>query len=397
MKLPFTKKRDAAASAEATGIPASAWIAVTDSSLCVPGYTSLDKCPDIMTACRAIAETIGAMTIHLMQNGESGDTRIVNELSRKIDINPNAYMTRKTFIEAAVMNLLIYGRGNSVILPHTSRGYLDDLEIIDPMRVSFDRNGRSYKVSIDGRQYDPDDVIHLVLNPDQHQPWRGKGLQVYLKDVANNLKQASATEKGYLESPKPSIIVKVDALTEEFASPEGRKKLTDSYLKTAQNGEPWLIPAEQFAVEQVKPLTLSDLAISDTVTIDKRTVASIIGVPPFVLGVGEYDAKAWNNFINGKIRNLVVGIQQELTKKLILSEKWYLRFNSRSLIDWDYQQKASVFFGASDRGLVSGNEVRDQLDLSPLEGLDELRILENYIPYDMSGQQKKLIQEGGTE
>ena len=90
----------------------------------------------------------------------------------------------------------------------------------------------------------------------------------------------------------------------------------------------------------------------------------------------------------------MVGIQQEFTKKLILSEKWYLRFNNRSLIDWDYQQKASVFFGASDRGLVTGNEVRDQLDMSPREGLDELRILENYIPYDMSGQQSKLIQEG---
>lgn len=393
MKLPF-KKRGAAESAQETGIPESMWISLTDNSLCVPGYTSLDKNPDIMTACRTIAETIGSMTIHLMQNSENGDTRIINELSRKIDINPNSYMTRKTFIEAAVMNLLIYGKGNSIIRPHTSRGYLDELEVVDPMRVSFKASGRSYKVIIDGKAYDPDDVIHLVLNPDQHQPWRGKGLQVYLKDVANNLKQAAATEKGYLESPKPSIIVKVDALTEEFASPEGREKLAQNYLKTAKSGEPWMIPAEQFAVEQVKPLTLSDLAIADTVQIDKRTVASIIGVPPFVLGVGEYDAKAWNNFINGKIRNLVVGIQQEFTKKLILSEKWYLRFNNRSLIDWDYQQKASVFFGASDRGLVTGNEVRDQLDMSPREGLDELRILENYIPYDMSGQQKKLNQEG---
>lgn len=393
MKLPF-KKRGAAESAQETGIPESMWISLTDNSLCVPGYTSLDKNPDIMTACRTIAETIGSMTIHLMQNSENGDTRIVNELSRKIDINPNSYMTRKTFIEAAVMNLLIYGKGNSIIRPHTSRGYLDELEVIDPMRVTFQASGRSYKVIIDGKAYDPDDVIHLVLNPDQHQPWRGKGLQVYLKDVANNLKQAAATEKGYLESPKPSIIVKVDALTEEFASPAGREKLAENYLKTAKSGEPWMIPAEQFAVEQVKPLTLEDLAIADTVQIDKRTVASIIGVPPFVLGVGEYDAKAWNNFINGKIRNLVVGIQQEFTKKLILSEKWYLRFNNRSLIDWDYQQKASVFFGASDRGLVTGNEVRDQLDMSPREGLDELRILENYIPYDMSGQQKKLNQEG---
>lgn len=391
----FKKKRDAASSAAATGIPESMWISLSNESFCCLGYTSLDKNPDIMTACRTIAETIGSMTIHLMANKENGDQRIINELSRKIDINPSASMTRKTFMEAAIMNLLLYGKGNSVILPHTRNGYLDDLEIIDPARVTFQASGRSYKIGIDGVLFDPSEVIHLVLNPDQHQPWRGRGIQVSLKDIANNLKQAQVTEKGYLESPKPNIIVKVDALTEEFSSPAGREKLLKSYIKTSKNGEPWMIPAEQFSVEQVKPLTLADLAIADTVTLNKRAVAAIIGVPPFNIGIGDYDAAAWNGFINGKIRNLVVGIQQEFTKKLILSEKMYLRFNSRSLIDWDIQKKASVFYGANDRGLVTGNEVRDQLDLNPMEGLDELRILENYIPYDMSGQQKKLIQEGG--
>jgi hypothetical protein len=32
--------------------------------------------------------------------------------------------------------------------------------------------------------------------------------------------------------------------------------------------------------------------------------------------------------------------------------------------------------------------------MSPLEGLDELRVLENYIPFDMAGLQKKLVQGG---
>jgi hypothetical protein len=35
--------------------------------------------------------------------------------------------------------------------------------------------------------------------------------------------------------------------------------------------------------------------------------------------------------------------------------------------------------------------------MSPLEGLDKPRILENYIPIDMIGKQKKLIQQKGDD
>lgn len=193
---------------------------------------------------------------------------------------------------------------------------------------------------------------------------------------------------------KPSIIVKVDALTEEFSSPAGRQKLIDSYIKPQTPGQPWIIPAEQFSVEQVKPLTLADLAISDSVEIDKRTVAAVLGVPAFLLGVGGYDRAAWNSFVQNTIRPMAVSIAQEMTKKLILSPKMYLRFNVRSLMDFDLNSLYAVYGGLSDKGIVTGNEVRDIMGMPPREGLDDLRILENFIPADMIGQQSKLIQEG---
>lgn len=371
------------------------WLGEGD--ICCSGYTPLDKNPEVVTAARKIAELIGMLTIQIMENTEDGDTRIVNELSRKIDIDPNPVMTRKTFIEAVVMNLLIYGKGNSIVQVNTHNGLIGSLYPVPSGEVSLTAlpNGRDYTVDIDGKTYMSDDVLHFRINPDRQYPWKGRGLEVILKDLVGNLKQASTTEKAFFSSKwKPSLIVKVDAMAEEFASKTGRSKLLDEYVETSEAGQPWVIPADAISVEQVKPLTLADLALADNVQLDKKAVAAIMGVPAFLLGVGEYNKQEWNSFVNTTIKSITMGIQQEMTKKLILSPNWYIRFNILSLLDWDIQTISSVFCALADRGFVSGNEVRDKMGLSPREGLNDLRVLENYIPNDMSGLQKKLIQGG---
>lgn len=369
--------------------------------ICISGYTPLDHNPEIVTACRKISELVGMLTIHIMENTESGDKRIVNELSAKLDINPNAVMTRKTFIEAIVMNMLLYGKGNAFALVNTVAGdngsrYIGSIVPIPAHKAIINPSvdGYSYTVNINGINYDPDEVLHFRYGVDKTYLWKGSGVNVLLTDLAANLKQASKTERAFFSSKwKPSMVVKVDALTEEFASPEGRKKLLNSYVESSEAGDPWLIPAEQFQVEQIRPLSLADLALADNVKLDKQTVAAILGVPSFILGVGEYNKNEWNGFINSTIKSIVTDLQQEMTKKLILSPKWYVRFNIMSLLDWDINQISSVFCALNDRGIVDGNEVRDKIGMSPREGLDELRILENYIPADMAGAQKKLIQE----
>ena len=360
---------------------------------CASGYTRLSDNPEIQTACLRIAELIGSMTIYLMENGPDGDRRIINELSRKIDIEPNRNMTRSHWMTVNVMNMLLHGKGNGICVPHTHEGNLESLEPIAAKRVTFQPVGnsyRDYRVLIDGIPKDPNNLLHFVYNPDETYLWMGKGVTVTLKDIANNLKQAQKTENAFMSSEwKPSIIVKVDGLVDEFSTPAGRQKLLDSYVKPSTTGEPWLIPADQFEVEQVRPLTLADLAIKDTVELDKKTVAAVIGVPAFLLGVGTFNREEWNSFIQTKVKAIALNIQQELTRCLIISPKWYIYLNYWSLMDYDLKAVSDILLAGSDRGFVCGDEWRDRMHLPPA-GLKEFKILENYIPYDKSGDQEKL-------
>ena len=376
------------------------WLCSSDAYdiLTCKGYTSLSQNPEIITAVDKIAKLIGSMTLYLMENQEDGAVRIRNELSRKIDIEPCSSMTRSTFIQWIVRTLYLEGNGNAVVLPVFRRGYLQDLRPQPANTVSFNPLSYwDYQVMLSGTPYEPDEILHFVLNPDSTYPWKGDGYKVALTDVANNLKQAGVTEKGFMESKwKPSIIVKVDAMTDEYSSPEGRRKLLSEYIETGQAGEPWLIPAEQFSVEQVRPLSLADLALSDMVQLDKRTVAAILGVPPFVLGVGDFNREAWNNFISSTIMPIAQAIQQEMTKKLLYSPTLYFRFNPRSLYSYELRDMAAIADDQYVRGIMTANEVRDWLGLSPKDGLNELVILENYIPRGMIADQSKLQNGGET-
>ena len=375
----------------------AAWLCSPEAfdTLTCRGYTSLAHNPEIAAGVDTIARLIGSMTIHLMQNADGGDVRIRNELARKIDVNPNANMTREQFMHWIVRTLYLEGNGNAVVWPQTRAGILRDLQPIPPAMASFIPDGWGYRVVIDGREYDPDQVLHFVLNPDSYYPWMGTGYRVSLADVANNLKQAATTQKGFMESKwKPSLIVKVDALTDDFASPEGRKKLLESYAMSGEAGEPWLIPAEQFSVEQVKPLTLSDLALDAMVTLDKRTVAAVLGIPPFVLGVGDFHREQWNNFVNTTIMPLARSIEQEMTKKLLYAPDLFFRFNSWSLYSYSITELVSAGAEMVDRMALRRNEWRGWLNLPPDADMNELLALENYIPADRLGDQGKLVQGG---
>ena len=375
-------------------------------SLKCQGYTSLAECPEVSTAVNTIARLVGTMTIHKMQHttfqtdrGEvPADVRIRDRLSRIVDIEPNRYMSRSNWIQWIVRTMYLDGRGNAVVYPRTAGGEILELLPIPPAFVSFYPLGIwDYRIAINGREFDPGNLLHFALNPGSYYPWKGNGFSLTLADVADSLRQAATTSKAFMSDKwKPSLIVKVDALTDEMSTPAGRQRILDDYVKSGAAGEPWLIPGEQFDVKEVRPLTLSDLALADFVKLDKQTVAAILGVPAFILGVGEFKRDEWNNFIAATIMPPAQIIEQELTRKLIFSPDEFFRFNNRSLLNYSMDELIKAGAEMVDRMALRRNEWRDWMGLDPDPEMDELLALENYIPADRLGDQNKLTGGGET-
>lgn len=328
-----------------------------------------------------------------MENTERGDVRIKNALSRKLDIEPCAFLTKQLRVQNLVKNLLLYG--NAIIMPTFTfvdgEDWIDELIPLDMSTISYEDSYSDYKILVGDRRYHNSELLHFRINPSSREPWIGESYKISLKEVSKQLNQAMITTTDFMQNKiMPSVVVKVDALTDNLSSKEGRQAVYENFVTASKAGEPWIVPAELIDVKEIKPLSLNDVAIKDTVELGKKTVASILGIPGFLLGVGDFDKNEFNHFVKTKILFISKAIEQELTKKLLYSSSLYFKFNVRSLLNYDFKELSGVGVELYSRGLVTGNEVRDWLGLSPLEGLDELTILENYIPLDKIADQSKL-------
>lgn len=129
-------------------------------------------------------------------------------------------------------------------------------------------------------------------------------------------------------------------------------------LKRENSRAPWITPQGIIDVQTIRPLTLNDLAINEAVEIDKKTVASLLGVPPFLLGVGTYSKDEYNNFVNTRILSIAQSIQQTLNK-LILDPTMYFNFNPRSLYNYSLSELVSAGVQMVSVNALRRNELRN--------------------------------------
>lgn len=369
----------------------------------LPDYKPLSRDETVLRCANVIADRVSDMTIMLMQNGENGDIRIKDGLAKKVDVYPNKYLTRKNWVKRIILDMMIYG--NAVVVPHyVSSAYseygelLDDLELLDASAVSICKTPDSYYIQSGARRYERDEVLNFILNPTSSELWRGEGIKPLIAEAVQNIAQANATKKGFLRSKwKPSVIISINADIAELQDPEKRRKILGSYIDQTENGEPWLIPAGELDIKTIQPLTLHDLAIQDGITLDTRTVASALGVPPFMVGIGEFNREAYNNFVSTTVLSYAEIFQQELTRGLLYAPDLYFKCNIKSLQQYSLSEKSAFVINMKNGGMLSPNEARAEFDYSPvdIEGMNDYTTLENYIPVGAAGDQKKLNQNGG--
>ena len=378
------------------------------STMCGTSHRTVADDPDIKTGMNLIANLIGSMTIKQMENQEEGpDKRIIDGISRVVDIAPCRGLTKQQWITRVVKNLILYG--NAYVIPkYTPDGFLMELVPVKESDVRVDDDAEPYGVIINGKRFSYDEILHFKVNCDING-YFGQGVKVTAKDAVENLSQSNTIIREFMTNRfMPSVIIKVDAQHVNLANKKGTgtkqdgttfegKNLAQKYIEQTKAGEPFVVPANLLQVEQIKPLSLTDLAVNDGVKLNKTWVASILGIPAFIYGAGDFKQIAYNNMVSTTIMFYAKAIQDELTAKVLLSPRRYFKLNPASLYNYDIVQMGNLMSKLRTMGVTTGNEVREKVGMDPsiADGMDDFIALENYIPAEMLGDQEKL--KGGEK
>lgn len=341
-------------------------------------FTSSTDCAEYERAIDVISNFLGSLTLQVWQNNKGKKERIKNEFSYWLDIEPCPGLTRIEWIKDVVRTM--YNDGFCYVAVDCINNNKSLTVLHNTIRLSDN------KIKSLERVYEERELLRFSIAQ--------KSASQALKQTLKNLKMAEALKARFLKNsftPPLAVFVDVDtsALTDD--NDQRLKNLQHMITRSVDTGLPLIFEQGFVNIQELKGHTYNDLGLDTAQRDEQLKLASYFGLPSFFFGIGEYSAEEYNLFIKTTLMTLVKMFEQQLSK-IFTSKDIFVRYNVESLLSIDLQEQLNFVSDCLAQGIMTPNEARQKLGLTPIEkeGMDDFRILENYVPLSKIGEQKKL-------
>ena len=330
----------------------------------------------VYSAVELISNSIALLPIQVKFKDDKGDPQINNDHELNLAFNNND-MSKYMIIKMMVADMLLFGNGYALI--ERSGGHVTGIRYLEAndVQVQWDKYKKKLYYTcntVAGKIIQPENILHIYKNSrDGHT-----GIGV-LKYAARTIDLANYTENSSLDYFAKGLNVtgivhakqpmnKIQA-QQALNSIEGNVNADKAYYK--------FLP---FDID-FQPLTqnANDAQMIETRLFNVSEIARFFNISPVLLqdlSKSSYSTVEAANlqFLTQTLLPYISIIEAEFNRKLVGEENIFIDLDEREFLRTDSQSTANYYVTLVNAGILSRNEVREQLGYNKVEGGDELAI-----------------------
>lgn len=336
------------------------------------------------------AENLASLPKYVYQRTENGKKVLSNHpVYKLIHHRPNTYMTDFVFWEFLEASVAGWGNGYAVI-ERGRDGYPKELHPVNPAEMVVKREGRDIFYSVGNGpfagNYLSDEIIHVKLFTKDGimgiDPITYHAQSIGIGLAGQQFASEYFTKKGALRG-----VIETDG---ELGNDQ-YKKVAERIIASGDHGTPILEYGLKYKTIGISP----DAAQAIQTRLFSIQDASRIWKVPVSL-LAEHTHSTFTNteqqdiqFVKYGLRPECKRFETELETKLFSegeSETIDIKFDLSGLLRGDSASQANWFRTAINGGYMSRNEVREQLNLDRVDGLDDFLVPSNMTLSDLLEQ-----------
>ena len=330
----------------------------------------------VYSAVELISNSIALLPIQVKFKDDKGDPQVNSEHELNIAFNNND-MSKYMIIKMMVADMLLFGNGYALI--ERAGGHVTGIRYLESndVQVQWDKYKKKLYYTcntVAGKIIQPENILHIYKNSrDGHT---GIGI---LKYAARTIDLANYTENSSLDYFAKGLNVtgivhakqpmnKMQA-QQALNSIEGNVNADKAYYK--------FLP---FDID-FQPLTQNakDAQMIETRLFNVSEIARFFNISPVLLqdlSKSSYSTVEAANlqFLTQTLLPYISIIESEFNRKLVGEENIFIDLDEREFLRTDSQSTANYYVTLVNAGILSRNEVREQLGYNKVEGGDELAI-----------------------
>ncbi len=340
---------------------------------------------------KLLSETVSSLPLKVYDvDGANLVEDKTSKLSRAICWKPNAIDTPLEFRETLMLNLCTNGNAYFLIDQGLAAYTLQPLSA-SQMRVEQDENGTlTYKYTRDTGQveYTADQICHIRF--------MGNGimglspLDYAAGAISNQLATDDFGSNYFVNGAKPSGVLSTDMMLDDDQYSQMIQRFR-ALNEGSTNAHKTLLLEAGMKFQQIQ-LSPEAMMMLENKRMNIEDIARFYGVPSILINDNK-DTTSWGagieqimiGWLNTGLSPLLQRIEQRFERSLLAPgevNKKRIKFDTTDFIRADAKGQAEFITKLVANGVMTRNEGRQRLDLSPVDGADELTMQINMASID---------------